>query len=104
LLKQSGDDDKDDEDDEEEEDNEEMWRSPGDDAVPPLHEEEEAIGSILALEWDNLEREEEEDDVPQRPLGPFPLHAMGQGEENIPPGVVDAGHPILCGLLEQHTG
>jgi hypothetical protein len=81
-----------------------MWRWPGDDAVPPLHEEEEAIGSILALEWDNLEREEEEDDAPQRPLGPFPLHAMGQGEENIPPRVVEVGHPVPCGLLEQHTG
>jgi hypothetical protein len=32
--------------------------------MPPLHEEEEAIGSIMASDWDDLEQEEE-DDAPQ---------------------------------------
>jgi hypothetical protein len=54
-----------------------MERWLGDGAMPSLHEEEEAIGSILASDWDDLEREEEEDDAPQWSLGPFPFHATG---------------------------
>jgi hypothetical protein len=48
VLKQPGYDDGDDEDDDDEDNDEEMGRWPGDGAMPPLHEEEEAIGSILA--------------------------------------------------------
>jgi hypothetical protein len=44
------------------------------------------------------------DDAPQWPLGPFLLCAMGQGEENIPPGVVKAGRPASRELPEQHAG
>jgi hypothetical protein len=62
-LKQSGGDDEDDEDDDDEDDDDEMGRWPGDGTVSLLHEEEEVISSILALGWDDLEQEEE-DDVP----------------------------------------
>jgi hypothetical protein len=95
LLKQPGDDD---------EDDEEIGRWPGDGAVPPLHEEEEVIGSILTSAWDDLGQEKEEDNAPQRPSGPFPLHAKGQEEDNIPPRAMEANLPASHGLPKQHAG
>jgi hypothetical protein len=62
LLKQSGDNNEGNKDDDDEDDDKETGRWPGDGAMPSLHEEEEAIGSISASDWDD---------------GPFPFHAMG---------------------------
>jgi hypothetical protein len=55
TLKQLGDNDEDDDDDDDKDDDEEMGRWPGDGAVPPFHEEEKAIGSMSASDWDKLE-------------------------------------------------
>jgi hypothetical protein len=101
LLKRPSDNDEDDEDDDDEDDDDdEMGRQPGDGAMPSLHEEEKVIGSIPASDWDDLEQQEEEGDAPQRLSGPFSLHAMVQGEENVPPEAVEADHPSPHGLPE----
>jgi hypothetical protein len=62
-----------------------------------------AIGSIPAFDWDDLEQEEE-DDAPQWPSGPFLFHAMKQGKEKTPPGAAEMDRPAPHGLPEKHAG